>query len=276
MNTLSNSDRVKITSKDLTAKITAHIEELAQAADLARVSEEMLRYLDACSKFHQYSLFNMWLILMSKPNATTVAGFRKWQSLHRYVRRGEHGIPILAPIVTSRSEESNVTEMMVIVVGFKVVYVFDISQTEGEPLPPPPDWKSPEKNKELHDRLIQYANKAGISVVEKELSGEVQGISKGGAIELSLVAGTITLVHELAHELLHHRDDRPVTKDIRELEAESVAFVVARHFRLDITRSPNYLALHGADSKSITEHQERIRSVANKIIRGLEQENEIQ
>jgi hypothetical protein len=267
MNTNRISDHVKITSNDLTTKVTAHIEELAQATDAARVSEEMLRYLDACSKFHKYSLFNLWLILMARPNATAVAGFRKWQSLNRYVNKGEHGIPILAPILVKQKDDTTTQEE---IAGFKVVYVFDISQTEGEPLPPPPDWKSPEKNKELTERLIQYANNLGITVIEKELRREVQGVSKGGAIELSPDAGTITLVHELAHELLHHREDRPVSKDVKELEAESVAFVVARYFGLYVITSPNYIVLYGADSKRIIEHQERIRRVANEIIEGLE------
>jgi hypothetical protein len=270
MNTKSYSDHVKITSNDLTTKITSHIEELAEATDAARVSEEMLRYLDACSKFHKYSLFNLWLILMSKPNATVVAGFRRWQSLNRYVNKGEHGIPILAPILVKQKDDMTTQEK---IVGFKVVYVFDISQTEGESLPPLPDWKSPEKNMELTERLIQYANSLGITIIEKELHGEVQGVSKGGSIEISPTAGTITLVHELAHELLHHREDCPAAKAVRELEAESVAFVVARHFGLDVAQSPNYIALMGTDSKGIIEHQERIRNVASEIIGGLEEEN---
>jgi hypothetical protein len=263
MNTQSYSNHGKITSNDLTAKITAHIEELAEATDSARVSEEMLRYLDVCSKFHQYSLFNLWLILMNKPNATAVAGFGKWQSLNRYVNRGEHGIPILAPILVKQKDDTTTQEE---IVGFKVVYVFDVSQTSGESLPPPPDWKSPEKNQELTKKLIQYANSLGIKVIENELQGEVQGVSKGGLIELSPDAGTITLVHELAHELLHHREDQPVSKAVKELEAESVAFVVARHFGLDVATSPNYIALYRIDSKSIMEHQERIRRVASEII----------
>lgn len=261
-----------ITSGKLLSMITAHIEELAQATDAARVSEEMLRYLDACSKFHKYSQCNMWLIMITKPNATAVAGYRKWQSLNRYVKKGEHGIPILAPMLVKRNVDINAQEE---IVGFKVVYVFDVSQTLGKPLPPPPDWKSPEKNKELAERLIQYANNLGISVIEKELQGEVQGVSKGGSIELSTKAGTLTLIHEIAHELLHHRDDHLVSKVARELEAEAVAFVVARHFGLDGMSSPNYIALYRADSKCIFEHLECIRSTAGRIISSCTENNPV-
>jgi hypothetical protein len=269
MNTISISDQVKFTSNGLLAKITAHIEELAQATDAARVSEEMLRYLDACARFHKYSSFNMWLILMSNPNATDVAGFRKWQSLNRYVKKGEHGIPILAPVIVNKDGDKLKDDK--VLVGFKVVYVFDITQTEGDPLPYPPEWKSLEKDAELAVQLIRFAAKRGISVSEKPLERGVEGISRGGAIDLSPTAGTATLIHEIAHELLHQGSDQPVPASIRELEAESVAFVVARHFNLSNTRSsPNYVALHGADSKSILDHLERIRKTASEIITELE------
>jgi len=269
MNATSIADQVKITSNGLLAKITAHIEELAQATDAARVSEEMLRYLDACARFHKYSSFNMWLILMSKPNATAVAGFRKWQSLNRYVKKGEHGIPILAPMIVNKDWDKLKDDK--VLVGFKVVFVFDISQTEGDPLPEPPEWKSLEKDAELAVQLIRFAARRGISVSDKPLERGVEGISRGGAIDLSPTAGTATLIHEIAHELLHQGSDRSVSTSIRELEAESVAFVVARHFNLTDTRSsPNYVALHGADSKAILDHLERIRKTATEIITELE------
>ena len=119
------------TSSDLKARITEHIQELAQATDAARVSQEMQDYLDMCASFHQYSLCNVWLILMACPSASHVAGFKKWQSMGRYVRKGEHGIPILAPIFSTITNDKGEEEQRL--VGFKVVYVFDVSQTAGEP-----------------------------------------------------------------------------------------------------------------------------------------------
>jgi hypothetical protein len=261
------------TSGKLLSMITAHIEELAHATDAAKISKEMLRYLDVVSKFHRYSLCNLWLIMMNKPNATSVAGFRKWQSLNRYVKKGEHGIPILAPMLVKRNVDINAQEE---IVGFKVVYVFDVSQTEGEALPPPPNWKSPEKNGELTEGLIQYANRLGISVVEKELQGEVQGVSKGGSIELSTTAGTVTLIHEIAHELLHHQEDHSVSKEVRELEAEAVAFVVARHFGLDGMSCPNYIALHGALSSDILDQLDRIKTTTAEIIEAIQEDQQFQ
>ena len=190
------------TSVDLKARITKHIQELAEATDAARVSEEMLRYLETCARFHQYSLHNLWLILLSKPDASQVAGFKKWQSMGRCVRRGEHGIPILAPIFSTVTDEDGVELQRL--VGFKVVYVFDISQTEGEPLPEPPNWKSPEKNAELQARLLRFAEHKGIQVELEHLGHDIQGVSKGGKVGIDPEAGTKTLIHEIAHELLHH------------------------------------------------------------------------
>ena len=263
------------TSNELTIKITQHIEELAKATDAARVSEEMLRYLEACSRFHSYSLNNIFLILMAKPDATQVAGFHAWKKLGRYVRKGENGIPILAPIIVNNKEDrpanfqqgfSGTSNLNKILIGFKVVYVFDISQTEGEDLPEAPNWKSPEKNASLSQKLIQFAESQGIKVSEQELRGEIQGVSKGGTILLSLEAGTLTLIHEIAHERMHRDKERPLNRSVVELEAEAVSYVVGRFFGMESLSCPNYVALHGNDSKVILDSMDRIRKVAAEII----------
>ena len=80
-------------------------------------------------------------------------------------------------------------------------------------------------------------------------------------------------MHEIAHELMHHGDDRPSDKTLLELEAESVAYVVSRHFGLDNLASPNYVALHGATSELIMQHLERIRNTATEIITAIEKED---
>lgn len=256
------------TSADLKTRIKEHIEQLAQATDMARVSEEMLRYLDMCSRFHQYSPFNVWLILMGKPDATIVAGFHKWISMKRFVRKGERGVAILAPVLVPEvNEDGTQVDRLV---GFKTVYVFDISQTDGEPLPEPPNWKSPVQNAILTKRLMDFADSRGIRVQVKELQGETQGVSMGGTIILSPKAGTKTFVHEIAHELLHHKETKLMLHAERELEAESVSYVVCKHFGLDGLSSPNYVALHGANAELIMEHLERIRNIAAEIIQALE------
>ena len=186
----------------------------------------------------------------------------------RYVKKGEKGIPILAPILIKQEKEVGKDNQKL--VGFKVVYIFDISQTEGEPLPDPPDWKSPEQNAVLTERLIMFAMSKGIKVSIKELAGDIQGTSTGGTILVSPNTGTKTLIHEIAHELMHQDNDRPQNKAILELEAESVAYVVARHFGMDGLASPNYIALHGADAEKILDHVQRIRNFALTIINEVE------
>ena len=100
-------------------------------------------------------------------------------------------------------------------------------------------------------------------------------MSMGGAIQISPQAGTKTIIHEIAHELLHQVKDSPTDSTIRELEAESVAYVVAKHFRLGGLSSPNYVALHGADAELIMEHIERIRDISTQIITTIDINQEI-
>ena len=107
-------------------------------------SEVLTAYLGAMAKFRNYSFGNIMLIARQKPDATHVAGYRTWTSLGRFVRRGEKGIFILAPMVGRRStkdvatdarSEDATTEGQRTLYGFRAVYVFDISQTEGKELP---------------------------------------------------------------------------------------------------------------------------------------------
>jgi len=263
---MTTQTKTRITSQELTKKITDHIHELAQATDAARMSEAFQEYLDFSARFHHYSINNQWLIWMSKPDATHVAGFCRWKEMGRYVKKGEQGIPILAPVLKKVDEQDDKREL----VGFRVVYVFDASQTDGEPLPEPPDWKSPEKHQELTERLFRYAEGQNIKITVRELPGDVQGVSKGGEIVISPEAGTKTLIHEIAHELMHQGGREILDPAIRELEAESVAYVVARHFGIEDLNSPIYTALWGGDSAEIIAHMYRIRSTATQIIKTID------
>ena len=261
--------KTKDKANELHLKIHEHLQELAQATDEAKQSEQMQRYLDFCSKLHSYSLGNIWLIMLAKPEATFVAGFHKWKSMGRWVRKGERGIPILAPVLIKQEDQDGIETKHL--VGFKVVYVFDVSQTDGEPLPPEPDWKSPEKNIELNQKLIQYAERQGMSVSFNNLPMDIQGVSKGGAIEIDLSAGTKTIIHELAHELMHKEVDfLQNSRAIKELEAESVAYVVSRYFGIENLNSPNYIACMDVTSDDIYTQMENIRNTANQIITAID------
>lgn len=252
----------------LNTHIDEYIAELADLTDAARISEAMQAYLDTCARFHRYSWHNTLLIMWAKPEATQVAGYKKWLDFNRYVRKGEKGIAILAPIWIKCSKDDPHSDT---VLRFRIAHVFDLSQTEGDPLPEGPDWKSPEQDHELTCRLIALAESRGIQVTVQSLSGDKQGASTGGHILIAPTAGTKTLIHELAHELLHQGQCQP-SREAMETEAEAVAYVVARHFGLPDLNSPNYLALWNADSSILRAHFERIGACARQLITALQGE----
>src|ERR1700740_364483 len=117
-------------------EITDHATEQLVSALQSGHSEALTAYLKAIGRFHRYSLHNVLLIASQKPNASYVAGFRTWNELGRFVKKGEKGILILAPIVRRKSEnEEDHKESSTSVSGFRAAYVFDVSQTDGKELP---------------------------------------------------------------------------------------------------------------------------------------------
>jgi hypothetical protein len=259
------------TTDTLSAKIAAIVDQLANATDAARVAETMTRFLETAAQFHSYSWGNQMLIASSRPDATRVAGYQTWRGAGRQVRRGERGIAILAPVITQLKDESGEPAGNVRV-SFKTVHVFDVAQTDGEPLPEPPAWTSPEQDTALAAGLTAFAIARGIQVIVGELPGQTQGASCGGTILLSPTAGTKTLIHELAHEMLHqHLLAGLLPRQTVELQAESVAYVVARHFGLEPAGSPNYLALWGAEGRDIRATLATIQRCAAEIIGAIEE-----
>jgi antirestriction protein ArdC len=116
-------------------EITGKASEQLVAALHAGQSEALTRYLKAIGRFHRYSLCNVLLIASQKPNASYVAGFRTWNELGRFVKKGEKGIMILAPIVRHKTDDKEEREEPSrTIAGFRAAYVFDISQTDGQEL----------------------------------------------------------------------------------------------------------------------------------------------
>lgn len=118
--------------KEITEKATEQLIASLQAGQ----SEALTRYLKAIGRFHRYSLYNVLLIASQKPNASYVAGFRTWNELGRFVKKGEKGILILAPIVRRRAEnEEDGDEASASTAGFRAAHVFDVNQTDGQEMP---------------------------------------------------------------------------------------------------------------------------------------------
>src|SRR2546426_2845047 len=120
---------------DLKKRTTESLKELAALLEQGR-SERLTSLLKTMARFHRYSLHNICLIVSQRPTATRVAGFHTWRTLGRFVRKGEKGIAIMAPIIARRREDANEEEPRTIV-GFRAAYVFDVEQTDGAPLPQP-------------------------------------------------------------------------------------------------------------------------------------------
>jgi antirestriction protein ArdC len=263
-------------AKELRDRIDTSLDGLAKAVDTVRASDDFRRFLDVQAEFHRYSWHNSLLILHQCPDATRVAGFRKWKELGRHVRKGEHGIRILAPCPFKRTvTDDDGTEHAVNGIYFKVVSVFDVAQTDGEALP---DVNVPDVDSAADTLLAQLgcvASERGIAVNYADLRTGHYGTSKRGSIDVANGHATgqqaKTLAHELAHETLHQTHDlsgaTTVDRNTAELEAESVAYVVCRHFGLDTdVRSSRYIALWGGDSKALRASLERISSTARGII----------
>ena len=219
--------------------LQASDEALRELVDQLRQgkSEQLVRYLDMLSLFHGYSFANLLLIARQKPEATMVAGFQRWRQLDRFVRKGEKGIAILAPLLgrprsTSVAEEPELslarrdgfqglpTESpaepaagrgRLVVYGFRVVHVFDVSQTEGAELPQFAAVQG-DPGRKL-GLLMQLICREGIELeFRPHLPGGALGLSSGGKIvaaaHLPPPQMFATLVHELAHEKLHRGDRR--------------------------------------------------------------------
>ena len=245
---------------------------MANAVDDVRASETFRQYLEVQARFHKYSWHNCMLIASQRPMATQVAGYRTWQKLKRQVRKGETGITILAPCPFKREvDKGDGNTETVDGMFFRAVHVFDIAQTDGPDLPSVDVPTVEILADNLLADLLQVARSRKIAVNFAPIDGGVFGMSKHGTIDIDNTHGTgqqaKTLAHELAHEALHWEDRGPFTRSVAELEAESVAYVVCRHFNLDVTvRSSRYIALWDGDGKALRASLERIAKTARDII----------
>jgi len=269
---------------ELTKKCREITAELVQAVKKANNDEQILNYLDFCSRFHNYSFNNRLLIWIHKPEATFVAGFRTWAMMGRRIKKGEKGIPIFAPIAVKVRKEPEQDEEVEdqaehqepeVVTRFKVVYVWDVSQTEGDPIPDAPDVMAVYGDAAgLLPALETVVRAKGIELAYVEDLGKAAGVSSKGKVEILSSLDTAqrfsVLAHEFAHELLHgHWERINLPRKVKELEAEATAYVVLRHFGLQC-RAPEYLALYRVEEVDIMGSLDRIVSTASEIIQAIE------
>ena len=259
--------------------------------------KECLRYM---SKFTNYSAGNCILIMLQKPDASLVAAFGKWKQLGRSVNKGEKGIAILAPMVFKSkelkerpisdtndqkvcSEDETEEKTEVSSIGFRKVYVFDVSQTTGEPIPE----YVHELNEEIEDGHVDAVieavrNVTGLPVEFEDISGGAKGYCSFGEKRIALRKGLSgaqavkTAIHECAHALLHDPEKKLATvtsaRSDKEVQAESVAYIVASRYGIDTSDySFPYIASWSQGkpleqlSRFLNEIQETARNICKAI-----------
>jgi hypothetical protein len=205
---VSIGENPKLPQQRQTAKeiIAANVKSLIEQLEAGH-SDALTAYLDAMSRFHNYSFGNILEIARQKPTATRVAGLYAWNQLGRKVKKGEKGIRILAPIVGIKRKKDDeakkdiTTQNTRVLVGFRNAYVFDVSQTEGAELPSMREMRGTVG--ENQNRLVSFIKAQGIELVFTEKIAPALGMSYGGKIAIlpgqSEAEEFSTLVHELAH-----------------------------------------------------------------------------
>ena len=252
------------------------IRELNEALAAGK-SDRLQKYLDVMARFPRYSFNNCVLVALQFPDARIVQGFHAWRKLGRTVKKGEKGIGIIAPLigrkkddVGSSADDSNEKSIF----GFKVVHVFDVSQTEGDELP-----EFAEVSGDPGDNIVaveELIRARGIELVYEAIPSGAEGLSKKGAIviapELEPPARLATLVHELSHELMHQSSERrsETTKTIRETEAEAVAHVVCQALGLaTLQHSADYIQLYNGDVEVLAKSMDHIQKTSAEILEGI-------
>jgi N-terminal domain of anti-restriction factor ArdC len=253
------------------------VNHLVEALESGK-SEVLTQYLSTMARFHNYSFGYIMLIARQKPDSTNVAGLRTWNSLGRFVKRGEKGILILAPMIGRKKADSaaepteDAKQSQAQLYGFRAVYVFDINQTEGKDLPTLTEVQGDVSD--YRERLVKFVESQGITLIYSDRIAPAKGLSHGGKI--TLLSGMqpaeefSTLAHEIAHEMLHRGDRRTLTtKQVRETEAEAVAFVVCQSVGLQTgTTSADYIQLWHGDANLLRESLEACPAYRSRNPRG--------
>ncbi|WP_308698673.1 ImmA/IrrE family metallo-endopeptidase, partial [uncultured Thomasclavelia sp.] len=285
-------------------KVNKAQEILTEGCKKFFTSEKFQQYLDVMTTFRHYSARNSMLILMQRPNATFVASAADWKNKHnRYINKGERALKILSPNIKNISEMRDktdpITGKIVLdengkpikektgntqkkIVGWLTVPVFDVSQTNGEPLPT----LATVLNQDLknYDIIIDAIKKIAPCPIFIDDLGERNEVLKG---YYSILKNEIhirenmpqlqtikTAIHELAHSVLHNKDTEK-NKATKEVEAESVAYIVSKTLGLDTSDySFGYIASWSSDKTTpeLLKSADTIKFTANNILTQIEKE----
>lgn len=269
-------------------KIKEALDRIQTGLAAINTDQDWLKYLQFQSLFYNYSFGNTMLIYVQNPEATYVKGLRAWNRLGRYVKKGEKGILIFAPCFRKTMEFENLEgknvcrkkvggkEEQRILIGYRTVYVYDIAQTDGDDSQLPVLVKglagNSEREKDVYEKLKAY-------ISTKQPVEETEGTASKGSY--SIITGIIRVrsdmdyaqkIKTLIHEYAHHLDfslnpDGKISREERELTAESIAFIVSSRLGIDTSKyTISYLQawLKGRDGlKGIAD---AVQKVASAII----------
>lgn len=283
---------------DKNTDVNEIIEELKEGVKNLMTSERYKQFLDFRSSLYQYSFNNCILISMQKPDATLIGSYNFWKKNNRFVNKGEKGIKILAPVTSKKiielpeldkdkkpildADGKEITKKVekTVIVGFTLATVFDVSQTSGEPIPD--ILKELSGNSSKSEKLIETIKSISeIPISYEKISGGTNGyyspkerkivIREG----MSLDQTAKTLIHEYTHSKLHNDIIEYVSnRGESEIQAESTAYVVSKHFGIDTSDfSFGYITgwAKGKDLDQLQDTLKIISDTAKKVISEIEE-----
>lgn len=272
-------------------KIKSALESIDQGLATINTNEDWLKFLTFQSQFYNYSFGNAMLIYTQRPDATYVKGFKAWNQLGRFVKKGSKGIGILCPCIRKvetfkEPSDTNVyndkeaeKEIKKVISGFRVGYVYDLSDTDGDdsqlPVLVTGLLGNADEEKALYESLLSYVSKeycvqevdCGSSKGSYNLESHV--ISINSAIEYRQKIKT--LLHEFAHALdVNMNPDDSIPRNKRELIAESTAFVVCLRLGVDTSSySFSYLKSWLKEPEELKAIADSVQKISYQIINGL-------
>lgn len=271
----------KAEMKEITEKLEQGVKDIFE-------EQNFKDYLDFCAKLPHYSINNQILIMLQKPDATMVQSFTAWKNAGRYVKKGEKGIRILAPApfkiekeTEKRDDNGNLIlngngtpekeNVEVKINSFKTVCTYDITQTDGDPVPTIGVDELIGQVNGYNALLESIKNVIPIPISFEDIKSGAKGfyqleenriVVKTGMSEVQTIK---TLLHESSHFLLHSKEAQSGTekksKNKKEVEAEAVAYVVSKHFKINTDDySLAYVASYSAD-KDVPELKESLETI---------------
>jgi len=293
--------------KGLLGFVDRMIERVAQMTDEASQSDFVKNFLEFAARFHDYSFHNQMLIWVQKPSATYVKGFKQWMELGREVKNWDNGIVIIAPMFKKMKyspeelagkTQDQINAMPQQRVFFSGVSVYDVSDTQPianwekmkgkKPFEPPKLKTEPNEAMEeitaLVNSVTDWAKEKNIDVDFEKMNEDLGGYSAGGKIRVNDSFQGInlfsTMIHECAHEVLHWVEAKdgkksrpagqPESRQSKEIDAETTAYIVLKHYGFESKDAPNYLALWKAKGEDIKARRENIRKSVQAIIEGID------